>query len=411
MTHNQEKKLSFSYKGYQQAVDGLIDRCIPEACKSSQHELMRSRVLVLILLSLTILLTVLHGILSGFIDFTPEGGALSRRVILGLGIGSLLTLVTFHFFKRREAASHLLALIIWGTLVQTCAFTGGIESPCLALFIVIPVFVGLTGGTSGGVYWALLVCATWVLMLSLYNNGFEFTQQVAEKNFFVAQAVCMMLTCFLVISGVVQYEVINYQLRSALAQERESFEYLARHDQLTGLPNRRHFLTEMDMVIRRAERTGKRAGLIFIDLDDFKPVNDHYGHNAGDQVLQTIATRLLQNLRATDHVARWGGDEFAVIVEHLEAVDDLKQVSAKLKHAVSQPIHIQGNEVSVGASMGSAVFPDHAMNAASLEKLADAAMYAEKSERRRTTYSASGQISRSDVANSSTDNLGVSPST
>src|SRR5207237_4747464 len=154
--------------------------------------------------------------------------------------------------------------------------------------------------------------------------------------------------------------------------------YLAQFDPLTGLPNRTLLADRFSLMIVQARRRGVSLGVLFIDLDDFKLVNDTQGHAAGDELLQEAAKRLQSALRNGDTVARISGDEFAVILGDLARPDDAALVAQKIIDRLSAPATIQGQEVVVTASIGIATFPADGDNAETLLGAADAAMYRAK---------------------------------
>jgi diguanylate cyclase (GGDEF)-like protein/PAS domain S-box-containing protein len=158
----------------------------------------------------------------------------------------------------------------------------------------------------------------------------------------------------------------------------ERLEHLARHDPVTGLANRHEFTERLHAAVQRSARTGDPVGLLFIDLDRFKDVNDRYGHPVGDQYLRLVGARLLGVVRPTDVLARWGGDEYAVLLEHAEGRGELAAVADRLLAALARPIHIDSLELPVAASVGVAV-SDRGVAAEDLLRAADGAMYAAKS--------------------------------
>lgn len=158
-------------------------------------------------------------------------------------------------------------------------------------------------------------------------------------------------------------------------QQEESIQNLAHYDQLTGLPNRALFVDRLKQSIQRARRKNQHIGLMFIDLDRFKYVNDTLGHDAGDALLAKISMRLSETVREQDTVARLGGDEFTIILEELAIPQDGILVAEKLIQYVCKPLDIKGHEVVVGASIGISVFPDHGDDQDTLIKCADTAMY------------------------------------
>ncbi|QAZ39847.1 GGDEF domain-containing protein [Methylibium sp. Pch-M] len=162
--------------------------------------------------------------------------------------------------------------------------------------------------------------------------------------------------------------------------------HLAHHDALTGLPNRLAFMAEIDQLMARAAESREALALLFIDLDHFKRVNDSLGHLAGDELLKTVAQRIGAVLRASDVVARFGGDEFMVLIGGGPRLEDVADVARKLLAAIEVPLDAEaGRSISVTPSIGIAMFPGDGVTPAELIKHADTAMYRAKA-RGRATY-------------------------
>lgn len=161
---------------------------------------------------------------------------------------------------------------------------------------------------------------------------------------------------------------------------------LANHDALTGLPNRRMFLEYIRRWLLRAERWQRTEAVMFMDVNGFKKVNDSLGHDVGDELLIQIAARLKVGLRASDMLARYGGDEFVVHLDMGAEVDRAScgQLADKIARIFSDPIQIGENEISTGMSIGIAFYPDDGKDAAELIRQADEAMYVAK--RRQESY-------------------------
>lgn len=159
----------------------------------------------------------------------------------------------------------------------------------------------------------------------------------------------------------------------------EKIQHLAHHDALTGLPNRTLYIERVGRAIHRSRRSGKPLALMFVDLDKFKPINDELGHEAGDQVLKTVAERMLACMRQSDTVARFGGDEFVAILENLDHADSASVVAKKVIKTLSDPIDVgDGIRATVGASIGISVYPQDGGSMDELARAADEAMYAVK---------------------------------
>lgn len=150
-------------------------------------------------------------------------------------------------------------------------------------------------------------------------------------------------------------------------------------DALTGLPNRLLFNDRLETILREAIRNGECFALLFVDLDQFKAINDTYGHATGDQVLRTVTQRLRGSIRASDTVARYAGDEFTIVLRHVVKNDDVLRVAEKIVHMMEAPIFLDdGVPLRVTVSMGLSFFPDDANDAETLLKHADEAMYSAK---------------------------------
>ena len=181
--------------------------------------------------------------------------------------------------------------------------------------------------------------------------------------------------------SLVAYRRILFLSRRSEEQRRDFERTLttqATHDVLTGLPNRYGLRLVFDQAIARADRQERLLAVGFLDLDDFKPVNDAYGHAAGDDLLKEMARRLQDAVRRTDTVARLGGDEFVLLLEGLRNMDEVDQVLARLQAAIAQPFNINGEMISIQASLGLTIYPFDEADTDLLLRHADQAMYAAK---------------------------------
>jgi diguanylate cyclase (GGDEF)-like protein len=173
---------------------------------------------------------------------------------------------------------------------------------------------------------------------------------------------------------ITNYAGIFYEISERKAIE-EHLDFLAHYDALTGLPNRSLLLDRLKMSVDRAMRNGSKVGLLYLDLDHFKEINDTFGHAAGDNLLKAAAQRMQSCVRDADTVARLGGDEFVVLLPDIRKAAAAAQVAGKLQSALTPPYTIGDKPVSAVASIGISIFPDDHHELEVLLKQADAAMY------------------------------------
>jgi len=161
-------------------------------------------------------------------------------------------------------------------------------------------------------------------------------------------------------------------------ESRDHIEKLVNHDALTGLPNRVLVEDRFQNMVHESRRSGAQVALVFIDLDNFKPINDSMGHSVGDDYLRTIASRLEQQLRMSDTVARFGGDEFVLLMGNMTDQDTIADRVQELLMSLRQPIWVEGHELTTTASIGIALAPQDAETFSDLLRMADMAMYESK---------------------------------
>ena len=179
------------------------------------------------------------------------------------------------------------------------------------------------------------------------------------------------------VRGVLRDITQSYQLEKHVT-------HMALHDALTGLPNRVLLEDRCQIALRTAERGGNKVALGFMDVDHFKHVNDQFGHKAGDELLMALSNALRQCLRSGDTLARWGGDEFVVLLTEVSGVEGVREALGKLEAICAEPIKIDGNEFNPTFSMGVAMYPDDASTVETLLSQADRAMFSAKQQGRNT---------------------------
>ena len=168
------------------------------------------------------------------------------------------------------------------------------------------------------------------------------------------------------------------QMSDAAERAAKEMSYKAERDPLTGLPNRALLTDRLAQSIELAQRHRKKVGVMFLDLDHFKGINDSLGHSVGDRLLLSVASRLQACLRHSDTVSRQGGDEFVVLLSEVEAIEDATLVAEKLTSAMSEPHCVGDHRLLVTVSIGISLYPDDAKDVEALLNNADAAMYAAK---------------------------------
>ena len=167
-------------------------------------------------------------------------------------------------------------------------------------------------------------------------------------------------------------------LYKKLKESNKVLESLALHDELTGLPNRRLLLDRLTLAIAHARRDKRTMAVMYLDLDEFKQINDTLGHGAGDILLRTVAARLTKAVRQVDTVARLAGDEFVIVMWELTHANSVASLGEKVMQVLSQPCSIEGHEVNMTASIGISIYPTHGEEVETLLKNADMALYEAK---------------------------------
>lgn len=178
------------------------------------------------------------------------------------------------------------------------------------------------------------------------------------------------------IKGDITEELLNHSIKNAIrtCELQSQLQYLAHYDTLTGLLNRALFLDRLKMTMDKCVRYKSSCAVFYIDVDNFKHINDHYGHHEGDEILKAIASRIKESCRNTDSPARLGGDEFAVLLDQISEAD-ANNTAEKILRAVAHPVIVGSESIPISISLGVAYYPDSATNMQELLQQADEAMY------------------------------------
>ena len=226
--------------------------------------------------------------------------------------------------------------------------------------------------------WLMVVMSIWLLDVTLSavvsSSRYDLGWYVGRSYGFIA-ACCLLITLLFEMNRL--YDRLNAALANARSLELD-LTFRAENDSLTGLPNRALFYDRLTMAMTRCRRSKNLMALLYVDIDNFKKINDSLGHAAGDELLRWFGKRLSQSVRAADTVARLGGDEFTVILENLPSREVAQQVVDKLMAALRRPSGSGQSDVEPSASVGIAYFTDGDMKGDELVKQADAALYRAK---------------------------------
>jgi diguanylate cyclase (GGDEF)-like protein/PAS domain S-box-containing protein len=178
--------------------------------------------------------------------------------------------------------------------------------------------------------------------------------------------------------GELQYVLVSSRDISSRKQHEDELIHMAYYDSLTGLPNRRLFHDRYSQALHIAKRYNRKLAVLYLDLDDFKSVNDEFGHNVGDLLLKIIAARLTNCIRDPDTICRIGGDEFLIMLQQFGEPSDIEKVACRVVESLGKPVNIESHEVKVTCSIGASFYPDDCENGEALIQQADAAMYVSK---------------------------------
>lgn len=361
------------------AIFRFFDFFLPANLRNNPSELMRGYILVgmivtNILNSLLMLLVLLY-----FLNLeqnTPIGVGLDIACLVAYLIALVLLKTTENLFLCANFLLVTLTVVIFIGI----QITGGyMESPILQLVVQLPVTAFLLMGLRPGLFWLVLTLVVCFLcyLSALVNVGF--VQLLQNQSLIETMYIVLQTTLLVLVGGaLVIYEIINGQLTRKLNEERNRFEHKASHDDLTGIPNRFEFFRRLKSVIDDAQDRKQKVGVVYIDLDGFKPINDLLGHHMGDEALKAVALRLKHILRLSDTTARLGGDEFALILPGIHVPDDIEIIMPKILASIREPIKVNGVDIVVRASCGVSVFPIHSDDYSALCRYADIAMYQAK---------------------------------
>jgi diguanylate cyclase (GGDEF)-like protein len=382
---------------------GLVDAWLPEhVCADDE---LRRRGRLVAGLTLILLLLGIETVVFFYWALPPRAANL---VALSLTAGMALTLVVPVALRRGRIAlaSNVLLASSYQVIVTVFVLLGGMQAPLLHWCALMPLLSLLMGTRRSAWIWAGIAGLTIALFSVLGASGIRLENHLAltgTAQYFQRLVDVGSWIAILFAVGIV-YErhkdertaalgAKNEELEREVAQRKQAEErtrYLAYYDDLTKLPNREFFKEQLRQAIERSGQTGRMVGLLFLDLDGFKEVNDTHGHGFGDRLLQQVAHRLAGCIRAADAlsrgrddaaggvVSRLGGDEFTVVLADIRSPDEASIVARRILKALELPITLEDAGIYISASIGIAIHPTDAVDVDRLLRNADLAMYSAK---------------------------------
>ena len=304
----------------------------------------------------------------------------------GLVIFALMAVLLGRWLNRRgrvEASISLVLFSLTALVSMSLWFSQGLYSGALLAFPAILIVAGMIA--SSRLFFGLLLAMlatvaglTWAAM-----NGVQTFVPLPMGVGRLLNVSAILLMCAIAVwllASDLRKTLQRLQQEAARAQTSQAnFDHLTQHDALTNLPNRLLLRDRMEQAMERARRYGTQVALLFLDLDNFKTVNDSLGHAAGDELLQELARRLAETVNARDTVSRQGGDEFLVAVTDVESVAAISELATQIQARLAQPFLLKGMRVVTSFSMGVSLFPADGNDFDTLLKHADMAMYQAKS--------------------------------
>ena len=277
-----------------------------------------------------------------------------------------------------KTVNHFVASIYTSIALGIFA-AGGIYGSLTPIFLPLPAILAfLLGSRKTGFKYAVCTAIFYVLLMLLDAWGVNFPQTISEGDAKYIENILWFYYLLILFSLVILYENLTQHLFVQREHEKNTLSYIASHDDLTGLANRKYFDEKLNEALHRAERLSIQVSLLTIDLNDFKPINDEYGHHCGDVLLKHAAKAISATIRVDDVAARIGGDEFTVIVQGETQRAQLSALANRLCESISEVIVVDGHKLSVSASIGIACYPEQTRDEDHLRTASDMAMYSAK---------------------------------
>ncbi|MCY7389036.1 MAG: diguanylate cyclase [Burkholderiales bacterium] len=318
---------------------------------------------------------------------------------------ALTLLVAGLYFARgavRYRTKLYILIILFAAVGCSGIFTLGLLGSGIWFLVMCSLLVSTFFSLRTGLIVAVATGLTIILAAVLFITGilkvpFDANVYVTSVTGWAILLISTSIMPFVVFTAFGAYQRTIVDLLHELQQQRDQIADLAARDQLTGLPMASLANDRLEMKMHSAMRDGTRVAFLFVDLNGFKAVNDTWGHEAGDHLLQAVATRLQKSVRVEDTVARVGGDEFVVLLGGLKSRHEAVAVAEKIIANVCQPVIYAAQSITSGASIGISIFPEDATDIATLRRLADRAMYQIKRSGKNGFAFADGEAPMSEI--------------
>ena len=326
--------------------------------------------------------SILSIVFTSFVYYVMADPAYQGYVLLSASISLVATIMGMSFTRLVDGSMNMMGnAYAFSTLVCLICVNllGGFSwsSPNLPLVLFLPVWAFLMCDIRSGIIWSLISACFYLAVFVAGSLPLNIPMVFQADLLSQVHLASWMMAVGLVAFCVYAYQSSYRELSERLTRERSFFAYHADHDTLTGLANRNLFYRRAAKAIDFALEEQLKAAFIYIDLNDFKQINDNFGHQVGDEVLVNKAEKIKSVVRSSDTVARLGGDEFGIVL-HAVNIETINRLMHILNKALDEPVVINGINHSVSASLGLSIAPDHGVIIDRLMQHADNAMYAEK---------------------------------
>jgi diguanylate cyclase (GGDEF)-like protein len=358
-----------------------VDSFVHPSLRTESVTLSRARVLAMALLLVGFVISVTGPVLL-VAPLPLTSKIIGNAICVPIVITTALLLVFLRRTGNYVVSSAALVLLVYFAVLAGICVSGGAGVSCSAqLMAAAPLIAYFFGGARWGTGMVVASLATIVVFALLEMTGFHFYGALDPGAAGMMQVLVGIIGLFFSSGMAFSYEFAARNLKRERDEEHKVVERLAHTDALTGLANRVRFDQELDSRVRRSTAAASNAcfTLCCLDLNGFKPINDRYGHDVGDEVLKVVAERLRRCVRDSDLAGRHGGDEFMLLLDEIRDEAQIKLVAQCVLQALAAPITTRAGELSIQGSLGFSSFPDDGYSADALKNAADKAMYAAKS--------------------------------